>query len=717
MSTADRVAFGRARRFLDYNPVGKWLALTSAVANALLHVALLIVLGVFVDLMVWRGQVPDYRDLLPAERAVFARQWRDLADKDGLLEGTDPVPRAALAADPRVLPAADQERVWRAYVGRVLDTLVNHRAAEVYLQDRTAVAESAATVDPIGRGILSLIVRTRDRLYAPVLGWLASWNPWAWESVAGARPNLGFLIGLLTLAAVLGGLMALSLFIMHDGAARATSEAASRLRRAVYHHSYRLGTLSVRALGPGEAASIFTRHMEAVHDGLYAWQTVAVRSPVKFGLLLAFALLVDVWLALASIVFALVLWSIGGQFAAAVRQQGRAATQRAAHQLALLQESLVMMRLVKVYLMELFNQARVERQLSEYVRSHRGRYRGEAVYRALLLFLGVMATLLLLFVAGLFVLNGSLGVASVLTLATALVCLYWPLVDWLQHRRVLRRGRESAAVLFRFLDRPGEVGQLVGAQFLPSLTHSLEFSDVSLAEPGTGRTLLQGVSLTIRAGQKVALIGPDDLEKHAFVYLIPRFLDPTSGEIRIDQHDVRWVTLASLRAQIALVLQHNLVFNDTVANNIGCGDPSYTLPQIIEAAKVAHAHQFIQKLPRGYDTPVGEMGHSLRVGEQFRIALARAILRDPSLLIVEEPATALDDDTKAMIDDTFDRILPGRTAIFLPHRLSTIRSCDTIYLLHNGKIEAQGDHRELLAGSELYRHLQYLEFNVFADQV
>jgi ATP-binding cassette subfamily B protein len=156
------------------------------------------------------------------------------------------------------------------------------------------------------------------------------------------------------------------------------------------------------------------------------------------------------------------------------------------------------------------------------------------------------------------------------------------------------------------------------------------------------------------------------------------------------------------------------VFNDTVANNIGCGDKSYTLPQIIEAAKVAHAHQFIQKLAHGYETAIGDMGQALRIGEQFRIALARAILRDPAVLIVEEPVEALDDDTKSLLDDTFARILPGRTTIFLPHRLSTIRSCDQVFLLYQGKIEAAGDHRELLAQSELYRHLQYLEFNEFA---
>jgi len=507
------------------------------------------------------------------------------------------------------------------------------------------------------------------------------------------------------------------MFAMHDAAALATIEASTRLRRAVYHHTFRLGTLVFRALGPSEAVGVFTRELEAVHEGLYTWLTVVYREPVKFGLLLAFALFLNVWLALAFLLFALLVWVIGGQIAVYFRRQEREAVHHAAAQLALLQESLMMMRLVKVYLMELFNQARVERQLTQYADAQVRRYRGQAIYRPVLLFLGTLAALVLLYVAGLIVLNGQLGVARGITMATALVSLYWPLVNWLEHRRIVRRSRQAAVTLFKFLDRPGEVGQVVGAEFLPPLRDRLEFDKVTLREPGTGRPLLQGVTLTVEAGQRVALVGPDDLEKQALVYLIPRFLDPQSGEIRIDQHNLRWVTFDSLRVQIAIVLQHNLVFNDTVANNIGCGDASYDLPKIIEAAKVAHAHQFIQKLPQGYETVIGEMGHYLNVGEQFRIALARAVLRDPALLIIEEPAALLEDDTKSLLDDTFTRVLPGRTVIFLPHRISTIRSCNRVYLLHNGRVEAAGDHREMLAQSELYRHLQYLEFNVFAEEI
>jgi ATP-binding cassette subfamily B protein len=164
-------------------------------------------------------------------------------------------------------------------------------------------------------------------------------------------------------------------------------------------------------------------------------------------------------------------------------------------------------------------------------------------------------------------------------------------------------------------------------------------------------------------------------------------------------------------------MMHNLVFHDSVANNIGCGDSAYTLPQIIEAAKVAHAHHFIQKLPQGYETPIGELGHSLSSSEQFRIALARAILRDPALLIIEEPEGQMDEDTKNLLDDTLTRVLPGRTAVFLPHRISTLKFCDKLFLINKGRVVATGQHKELLATNPLYRHLYYLEFNEMDEQV
>jgi ABC-type multidrug transport system fused ATPase/permease subunit len=715
----ERAAFAKACAYLNYSPGAKWSAHLAGVGTAIVYVALLVVLWLFADLMVSHGRLPSFQELTPAERTRFLDEWeqRTPVERQALLArigyAEAEARRLAELAPSTDLRPADVNGLWRARMGEMLIDRVGPEAVPAGPPDRPDYSEE-------DHGILSLIVREQadGRLITPVLGWLARWNPWMWNRSTHGSPTFPpFLIGLFIISIVLALLGAVFALVQREMAARATIEAATRLRRAVYHHTFRLGTLAFRALGPTEAVTVFTRHIEAVADALYARLTVWFREPIKFVLLLAFALVMQWSLALAFLVFALVVWLIGGQVAAYFRRQGRLATNQASERLTIMRESLMLMRLVKCYLMEQFNQARVERQLSRYAHVTLVRLRGEAIYLPLLVCLGLLAGLVLLFVAGGLVLAGLLTVAGIVALATALVSLYRPIEKMIETRRILRRGRDSAVPLFKFLERRGEVGQVVGAEFLPPLTRQVEFDNVSLREPGSGRMLLEEVSLTIPAGQRIGLVGSDDLEKHALVYLIPRLLDPSAGEIRIDQHNLRWVTLDSLRAQMALVLTHNLVFHDSVANNIGCGDTAYTLPQIIEAAKIAHAHHFIQKLPQGYETPIGELGHPLSASEQFRIALARAILRDPALLIIEEPEAALDEDTKSLLDDTMARILPGRTCIFLPHRISTLRSCDTLHLLHKGRIIASGDHKELLGSNALYRHLHYLEFNEMVEQV
>ena len=732
----DRNPFARARAFLDYNRVAKWFGLLATVGSAVLFVALLGLLGLFVDLVVSQGTIPSFDQLPAPEQEAFLREYRlpdEAAERVALvgkvqqhfdrieagrvdLKTSTHLPTWLAGESPRRLPRAEQTLLWYAALPDWLEAAVSPAAAATV---RTSIREriEASGLDSIDRpipnyGLLSLVVRSRSSYSGGVVRTLAGWEEWTW--LDGNRNYLG---GLLISAAVLAVLRLALLFLSSYLAARTVVEAVTRLRRAIYHHTHRLGTLAFRALGPSEAVSVSTRHLESVHEGLFLWLTTYFREPVKFGLLLAFAFLINFWLALAFLIFALLVWVAGGQLAAFLRQRGRHVDARSAEQLALIQESLMMTRLVKVYLMEPFNQARVERQLAGYARAQKRRYLGEAIYRPVFAFLGLLAAVVLLYVSGTAILNGEFGVTTAVTLATVLVCCYWPAVAFLDARRTLRRSRDSAGVLFAFLDRKADVRQDLKAEFIPAMTRALEFDKVTLKEPGTGRKLLRGVTLEIKAGQRVAFVGTDEMEKHALVYLLPRFLDPTSGEIRIDGKNLRWVTLDSLRAQIAMVLQHNLVFNDTVANNIGCGDPTYPLPRIIEAAKVAHAHQFIQKLPQGYETMVGEMGHALTAGEKFRLALARAILRDPAIFIIEEPATPLDDDNKDMIDDTLNRVLPGRTVLFLPHRLSTLRNCDRVYLLHEGEIKAAGDHRDLLANNDLYRHLQYLEFNEFAGLI
>jgi ATP-binding cassette subfamily B protein len=712
-------AFAKACSYLDYAASAKWTAHLAAFGAAVVLVAMLGVLWLFTDLMVWRGRVPDIHELTSLQKRRLARSWDDAEAKDRVaLLARAKLPEA-LAKEPfDQLTEAAREAVWEGRAYRTLKEQVGEDAADRVF--RADAKTGARVMDRSDHGVLSLVVRDEvgARLWSPV-PWLASWNTWMWDgpsSDEGFRPP-PYLTGLAVLAIILGLLWALLTVANREMAARATIEATTRLRRAVYHHAFRLGTLAVRAGGPTEAVGLLTRHVEALHDALFKRLTVWFREPVLCLLLLLFAFTVDPLLSLAFVLFAVVVWFVGVRVVAYFRKHTKIASDVAAERLTIIRESLMLLRLVKGFLMEPFNQARIERQLARYGHAQRVRHRGESLTRPALVLLGGACGLVLLYVGALLVLYGQLTVPGAVVLLAALLSLYRPAERWLETRKFMRRGREAAAAIMTFLDRREAVAQMVGAKFLPAVEKQVEFDRVSLRDPGGSRLLLDDVSLSIPAGQRIGIVGPDEQEKYALVSLIPRLLDPTAGEVRIDQSNLRVVTLDSLRAQIGLVMMQNLVFHDTVRNNIGCGDQSYTLPQIIEAAKVAHAHGFIQKLPQGYETPIGELGHSLTLSQQYRIALARAILREPALLIIEEPDAELDDETKALLDDTMTRILPGRTVVFLPHRISTMRACNTIHLLSRGKIVASGGHKELLATNKLYRHLHYLEFNRVDEQM
>lgn len=716
--------FARCQGFLNYHPVAKWLSIVFSLLTAVLYVALIVLLGFFIDLVVERGEIPSLYHFSSADRERFLATMAALDDPDERARLKEEA--AGLGFDVRDLQPWEKNepiKAWSPRTGAVLwwanmpHLLEQHVSPTAGVLARERIQGSvqryrpeAAAFQPLSDcGVLSLLVRARGGVRTWFYGRLAAWNEWMW-----IRGNVMYMFGLFGVALGLVALRIVAMILSRFLGAAAVLEAITRLRRSVYYHANRLGTLAFRSLGPSEAVSVSIRHLVVVNDSLFNWLTVYFREVTKFGLLLAFTFLINFWLAVAFFVSAILVWLVGGQIAAYFRAQGRKAEIHSANQLVLIQESLMLIRLVKVYLMETFNTTRLERQLAGYARAQLLRYRGEAIYRSVFFALGLLAALVLLLVAGYVVMAGELTVSATLTLAAAIISLYGPARALLDARRIVRRSQNSAKVLWEFLDRQGGVGQAIEAEFLPLMTKSVQFDKVTLNEPGTGRKVLSDVSFTIKAGQKIALVGPDDMEKHTLVYLLTRFLDPATGEVSIDGKSLRWVTLDSLRAQIAVVLQHNLVFNDTVANNIGCGDPAFNLQRITDAAKLAHAHQFIGKLPQGYETVIGEMGEPLKRGEMFRIALARAILRDPAILVIEEPTTPLDDATKSLIDDTLQRVTPGRTVIFLPHRLSTIRRCDQVLVFFEGKLAASGDHQELVQSSELYRHLQYLEFNEFA---
>jgi subfamily B ATP-binding cassette protein MsbA len=270
----------------------------------------------------------------------------------------------------------------------------------------------------------------------------------------------------------------------------------------------------------------------------------------------------------------------------------------------------------------------------------------------------------------------------------------------------------ASASIFTFFDTQDDVKERPGAAVLKGFSSSLEFRDVGFCySTAEGEhQILHNIDIEVKAGEVVALVGPSGAGKSTLVNLIPRFFDITSGAILIDGQDIRSLTLGSLRRQVAQVTQETILFNDTVRNNIAYGQPEMKMALVEQAAQAALAHDFILRMPQGYDTVIGEKGFRLSGGERQRLAIARAILKNAPILILDEATSALDAESESLVQAALANLMQHRTVLVIAHRLSTIRRATRIAVLEDGRITAIGSHEQLLANSPTYGRLYQLQF-------
>ena len=366
-------------------------------------------------------------------------------------------------------------------------------------------------------------------------------------------------------------------------------------------------------------------------------------------------------------------------------------------------------RIVKAFGAEAREAEQFERATARFYRTSMKVTSALSALPPLMEFIGGVAFVTALWYGSQAIRDGQLTTGEFVAFITALFMMYGPARKLSRVNAELQQAMAAADRIFEMLDADTEVRERPDASTLPPFRGTIEFSDVQFAYAGSEEATLDGVTLTIGAGQTVAIVGRSGAGKTTLVNLIPRFYDVTRGRLLVDGTDVRDVTLASLRSQIAVVTQETVLFDDTIAANIAYGRPAASRAEVEAAARAARAHDFIILLERGYETIIGERGQRLSGGERQRLAIARAILRNSPILILDEATSALDTESEMLVQDALSTLMLNRTSVVIAHRLSTVRRADAIVVLDRGRIVERGSHEALLARGGVYARLYELQ--------
>lgn len=459
----------------------------------------------------------------------------------------------------------------------------------------------------------------------------------------------------------------------------------------------------------GDLMSRFTNDISEVEGSVTNSLKSVLKEPIPILVYLTILFSISFKLTLFTLILLPVTGGVVAQIIKRLKKKARQSQEAMGRIVNILDETFGGMRVIKAFNARNFVIRKIDAETSYHRKVNLSIARKNELSSPLSEVLGVIIVAVILYYGGNLVLNGQgeLGAAEFIGFLVFYASMIQPAKNFSNGITSLQKGTVAADRIFKVIDLESAVKSKPDAIVLDAFKDSIEYQNVSFAydkEP-----VLKNINLKIQKGKTIALVGSSGGGKSTLADLVPRFYDPTEGDILLDGISLKDYEIESLRQQMGVVTQESILFNDTIFNNIAFGKEDATLEQVIEAAKVANAHEFISQTPEGYDTFIGERGSKLSGGQRQRISIARAVLKNPPILILDEATSALDSESEKLVQDALTRLMKNRTSIVIAHRLSTIQHADEIIVIQNGQIMERGTHDELVVRGGLYKKLSEIQ--------